>query len=127
MWPEKSLVSLGKNGHSQKDKNGFLDRLSHNTGPKYCRLLPLEHSAILWTFIKLPVVIKTLVLFIFEWTFYTDFTVIKLLCSTQLSMKFELLIKTKILKIKDFSSFKTLKCRICPAQKIIKCQQLLAF
>ena len=57
VWPEKSLVCLEKNGHSQKDKNGFQDRLSHNTGPKYCRMFPLEHSAILWTFIKLPVVI----------------------------------------------------------------------
>ena len=31
------------------------------------------HSAILSTFIKLPVVIKTFVLSIFEWPFYTGF------------------------------------------------------
>ena len=35
-----------------------------------------EHSAILLTFIKLPVVIKTFVLSIFEWPFYTGFTVL---------------------------------------------------
>ena len=40
---------------------------------------PLEHSAILSTFIKLPVVIKTFVLSIFEWWFYTGLTVYKIL------------------------------------------------
>ena len=34
-----------------------------------------EHSAILSTFIKLPFVIKIFALFIFEWSFYTGFTV----------------------------------------------------
>ena len=34
-----------------------------------------EHSAILSTFIKLPFVIKIIVLSIFEWPFYTGFTV----------------------------------------------------
>ena len=34
-----------------------------------------EHSAILSTFIKLPFVIKIFVLSIFEWQFYTGFTV----------------------------------------------------
>ena len=34
-----------------------------------------EHSAILSTFIKLPVVIKIFVLSIFEWPFYTGYTV----------------------------------------------------
>ena len=38
-------------------------------------MLPREHSAILSTFIKLPFVIKIFVLFIFEWPFYTGFTV----------------------------------------------------
>ena len=38
-------------------------------------MLQGEHSAILFTFIKLPVVIKTFVLSIFEWPFYTGFTV----------------------------------------------------
>ena len=35
-----------------------------------------EHSAIVLTFIKLPLVIKIFVLSIFEWPFYTDFTVL---------------------------------------------------
>ena len=35
-----------------------------------------EHSAILLTFIKLPFVIKIFVLPIFEWPFYTGFTVV---------------------------------------------------
>ena len=39
-------------------------------------MLQGEHSAILLTFIKLPFVIKIFVLSIFEWPFYTGFTVI---------------------------------------------------
>ena len=35
----------------------------------------MEHSALLLTFIKLPFVIKIFVLSIFEWSFYTGFTV----------------------------------------------------
>ena len=35
----------------------------------------MGHSAILSTFIKLPFIIKTFVLSIFEWPFYTGFTV----------------------------------------------------
>ena len=61
---------------SKRPKISFQDRLSLNAGQKYCRMLPLEHSAILSTFIKLPVVFKTFVLSIFEWPFYTGFTVI---------------------------------------------------
>ena len=34
-----------------------------------------EYSAILLTFIKLPIVIKIFVLSIFEWLFYTGFTI----------------------------------------------------
>ena len=37
---------------------------------------PREHSAILSTFIGLPIVLKTFVLSIFEWQFKTGFTVI---------------------------------------------------
>ena len=40
----------------------------------YCRMLPLQHSAILLTFIKLSFVIKIFVLSIFEWPLYTGFT-----------------------------------------------------
>ena len=39
-------------------------------------MLQGEHSATLLTFIKLPLVIKIFDLSIFEWPFYTDFTVI---------------------------------------------------
>ena len=38
-------------------------------------MLQEEHSAILSTFIKLPFVIKIFILSIFEWPFYTGFTV----------------------------------------------------
>ena len=61
---------------SKRPKISLQDRLSLNAGQKYCRMLPLEHSAILSTFIKLPVVFETFVLSIFEWPFYTGFTVI---------------------------------------------------
>ena len=56
-------------------KIGFQGRLSPNAGQKYCRMLPLEHSAILNNFIKIPFAIKIFVLSIFEWPFYTGFTV----------------------------------------------------
>ena len=46
---------------SKRPKNGFQDQLSVNAGQKYCRMLPLEHSAILLTFIKVPFSIKTFV------------------------------------------------------------------
>ena len=59
----------------KKTEIGFQDKLSLNAGQKYCRMLPLEHSAILSTFIKLPVVSKTFVLSIFEWPFYAGYTV----------------------------------------------------
>ena len=39
-------------------------------------MLQGEHSAIVSTFIKLPFVIKIFVLYIFEWPFYTGFTVL---------------------------------------------------
>ena len=51
------------------------DQLSLNAGQKYCRMLQVEHSAVLSTFIKLPIVIKIFVLSIFEWPFYTGCTV----------------------------------------------------
>ena len=38
-------------------------------------MLQWEHSAILSTFTKLPFVIKTIVLSVYEWPFYTGFTV----------------------------------------------------
>ena len=52
--------------------------------------------------------------------------VIKLfLCSTQRSMKFQLLIKTKMLKNKGFSCFKTLKSCIYHAYKCFKMQTIV--
>ena len=62
----------------KKTKIGVQERLSLNAGQKYCRMLPLEHSAILSTFIKLPFVIKIFVLSIFEWPLKTGFTVPKI-------------------------------------------------
>ena len=56
----------------------FQDQLSLNAAEKFCRMLQWEQgelSAILLTFIKLPFVIKTFVLSIFECPFYTGFTV----------------------------------------------------
>ena len=53
----------------KKTKKGFQDLLSLNAGQKYCRMLQREHSAILLTFIKLPVVIKTFVLSILSGCF----------------------------------------------------------
>ena len=58
-----------------KTKTGFQHPLSINVGQKYCRMLQGEHSAKLLTFIKLPFVIKIFVLSVFEWPFYTGFTV----------------------------------------------------
>ena len=60
---------------SKRPKIGFQDQLSLNAGQKYCRKLQRENSAILSTSIKLPFVIKSFVLSIFEWPFYTGFTV----------------------------------------------------
>ena len=59
---------------SRRPKIGFQDQLSLNTGQKYCRMFQAQPSAILSTSIKLPFVIK--VLSIFEWPFYTGFTIV---------------------------------------------------
>ena len=39
-------------------------------------MLQVEHSTILSTFIKLPIVTRIFILSIFEWPFYTGFTVL---------------------------------------------------
>ena len=49
-------------------KIGFQYQLSLNAGQKYCRILQWEHSAIHFTYIKLPFVFKTFVLSIFKWS-----------------------------------------------------------
>ena len=46
---------------SKRPKIGFQTQLSLNAVRKYCRMLPLEHSAILLTFIKRPFIIKIFV------------------------------------------------------------------
>ena len=60
---------------SKRPNIGFQGQLSLNAGQKYCRMLQGEHSAILSTFIKIPIVIKIFVFSISEWLFYTGFTV----------------------------------------------------
>ena len=60
---------------SKRPKIGFQDQLLLNAGQKYCRMLQGKHSAILLIFNKLPFVIEIFVLSIFEWSFYTGFTV----------------------------------------------------
>ena len=61
----------------KKTENWFLRPIIAKCRSKYCRMLQGEHSAILLTCIKLPFVIKTFVLSIFEWSVYTRFTVLK--------------------------------------------------
>ena len=72
-----STVKPVKRLLSKRPKIGSQDKLSLNAGQMHCRMLPLEHSAILSTFIKPTFVIKIFVLSIFEWPFYTGFAVIK--------------------------------------------------
>ena len=60
-----TTVKPALSGHSKRTtKIGFRYQLLLNAGQKYCRMLPLKHSAILLTFIKLPISIKTIILFI---------------------------------------------------------------
>ena len=74
-----STVKPVLSGHSKRrPKIDFQDQLSFNAGQKYCRMLQGEHSAILSTFIKLPVVIKIFVLSIFEWSLKTGLTVLQI-------------------------------------------------
>ena len=59
-------------------------------------MLQGEDSAILLTLIKLPFVIKIFVLPIFEWLFYTGFTVYGLVPERQILMKQPLSNRPKI-------------------------------
>ena len=70
-----NMLNLFKTATLKRPKNSFQDQLLLNAGQKYYRMVQGEHSEILLTFIKLPFVIKTFVLSIFEWSFYTGFTV----------------------------------------------------
>ena len=56
---------------SKRPKIDFQDQLLLYAGQKYCRMLRGEHFTILQIFIKL----KIFVLSLFEWPFYTCFTV----------------------------------------------------
>ena len=69
--PTWNLVS---NGHSKIDKTNII-MTNGNEGRKYCRILPLEHSAILLTCIMRYLVLKTKLMSSWEWPFYTGFTV----------------------------------------------------
>ena len=64
-------------------------------------MLQWEHSAILTTFIKLPFVIKIFVFSIFEWLFYTGFTVCGILSGCSLFAKIKHLGVTSIQRVKD--------------------------
>ena len=85
--PESEKVVLNKKKNysrtclklplKKKTKIGFKDQISLNAGQKYCRMPQEEHSAILSTFTKLPLIIKIFVLSIFEWPPKTGFTVNK--------------------------------------------------
>ena len=61
---------------SKTPQIGFQDNLLLNAVQKYCRMLQVEHSAMLSTFIKLPFVIKIFVFVYFEWPLYTGFTAV---------------------------------------------------
>ena len=75
--PSKSMVLLllvhylysktcVKRPLSKRPEIGFQYQLLLNAGQKYCRMLHGEHFAIFFTFIKLPFVIKSFALSIFE-------------------------------------------------------------
>ena len=68
-----------KRPRSKRPKIGFQDQLLPNAGPNYYRMPPpppVKNSAILSTFMKLPIAIKIFILSIVEWPFYTGFTVL---------------------------------------------------
>ena len=56
---------------SQKDQNSVF-----KTNYLLMQVISIAESAILLTFIKLPFVIKIFILSVFEWPFYTGFTVL---------------------------------------------------
>ena len=60
---------------SKRPKIVFSRLISFNAGQKYCRMLQEDHFAILSTLFPL----KIFVLSIFQWPFYTDFTVYAIL------------------------------------------------
>ena len=78
IWYSGSIIyskTCLKRPLSKRPKMIFKANYRFNAGPKYCRMLQGEHSAILSTYIKLLFVIKPFVLSIFEWPLKTGFTV----------------------------------------------------
>ena len=59
---------------SKRPKIGFQDQLSLNAGQKYCRMLPLDHSSVPLTTMKIQFVIQ-IVLSIFQWPLYIGLTI----------------------------------------------------
>ena len=60
LWGNVYSKTCVKRPLSKTPKNGFQNRLPLNAGQKYCKMLQREHSAILSTFIKLPVKTRAL-------------------------------------------------------------------
>ena len=138
-WKSIYSKTCVKRPLSKRSKIGFQDQLSLDAGLTYCRMLQGDHYAILSTFIKLPFVIKIFVLSILRGRFtqvllwyYVISTIHESYVgdseiwhqgyktaswSTQLSMTFQLLTKTKLLINKELSCSKTqimyLSCWYC--------------
>ena len=55
-------ITCLKRSLEKNTRIGFQYQLSLSGGQKHCRMLPMEHSAILLTYIKLQFVFKILVL-----------------------------------------------------------------
>ena len=71
----KTILS-GNPALSKRPKIGFQDQVLLNAGQKYWQNAPRGAFCNTLTFIKLPFVIKLSLLSIFEWPFYTGFTVL---------------------------------------------------
>ena len=78
-----------------------------NAGQKYCKMFQGEHSAILSTFIKLPFAIKIFVLSIFEWPFYTEFTVVSIVEQASLSLALSETLKIGFVVLRPISELNT--------------------
>ena len=109
---------------SKRQKIGFQDQISLNAGQKYCRMLHRKHSAILSTFIKLKFVIKPFLLFIFEWPFYTGFTVLLNIYKTLVKQIFDLY--TIVPNINELPQ-RVMIWYILTLQKVLLHQQLMQY
>ena len=72
--PLHNYIYYVKRPLSKRPKIGFQDQLSLIEGQKYCKMLQREHSAILWPSFSYHLSLRSF-LSIFEWPFYTGFTV----------------------------------------------------